>query len=213
MTASQWTPIEMVDAAARNRSLCFPLASIHVNRAGKIFQVIRLYLEPVFLEASWTIVQGDPIRRGLALEEGFIGSLIEDLSDENEPEDSEDSEDSGLDENLTKLKSPVEDGSMNWITRILEWSEDRDRQEILDQKVNTYVLLLYKNFNCSQQNCVEHADWTVTVKRSEGFKTFEDLKQEENMLELIEKWIQSLKDKILPSVQDLNFISTVLGRR
>ena len=114
---------------------------------------------------------------------------------------------------MVTLKAPVEDGSMNWITQILEWSEDRDRQELLDQKINVYVLLLYKNFNCRQENCVEHADWTVTVKRSEGLRTFEDLKQEENMLELIEKWIQALKEKVLPSVQDLDFISTVLGRK
>ena len=133
---------------------------------------------------------------------------------DSDPEDDEPvTDDSGVDDIFTSLSPPVQDGSLDFITKILNWSEDRSGQLEDIDKIRTYALFMVKIFDCPHEGCVDHPSWNITVKRVEGRKTFEDIRDDNGMLFKLEKWVTKLTEKVFPRSSDIDFISTIFGRR
>ena len=134
-------------------------------------------------------------------------------SDADSEEDDPTTDDSGVEENSTKLASPADDGSMDFISKILEWSEERIGQFENVEDNRKYVLFMIKTFDCPHLGCIEHPSWGITVKRVEGCQTFEDIQDDNEMLFKLEKWVKKLTENILPTSSEIDFITTIFGRR
>ena len=135
------------------------------------------------------------------------------VESDSEEEDEPVTDDSGVSDIFTRLSSPAEDGSLDFITKILNWSEDRTNQVEGIDNIRTYALVMVKTFDCPHQGCIEHPTWSITVKRVEGLEKFEDLPDDNDMLCKLEKWVMKLTESILPQFSEINFISTIFGRR
>ena len=76
-----------------------------------------------------------------------------------------------------------------------------------------YALFMIKTFDCPHLGCIEHPSWGITVKRVEGLQTFNDIQDDNEMLCKLEKWVKKLTESILPTISEIDFISTIFGRR
>ena len=158
-------------------------------------------------------MEGDPENRGQALEPDFFDSLV-DLGSRNDSSKDEDLNDSGVDFTPIKLKGPVENESLNWVTELLNWAVEEDEKENKenDQEEIHFVLMLEKAFNCNFEACTEHIQWSAKVHKTQGLKTFADLENEDLGAELLDGWIRTFKYKHFPSVLRMDLVTTIFGR-
>ena len=116
--------------------------------------------------------------------------------------------DSGFDPSSTNLQSPVDDDSLDWVSKILDWTiEDEEENE-----EDLYILMLEKRFSCRLEGCTEHVEWRARAERIQDSKTLANLEDGETFIGLLDKWINILKQKHFPSVQELSLATTVFGR-
>ena len=125
-----------------------------------------------------------------------------------------DPNDSGVDFSPIKLKGPVGDSSLDWVTELLNWMTDEDELgsgNVQDDEVE-FVLVLEKAFSCNLEACLEHINWTTGVRKIKDFKTLSDLENAEVFTSLLDKWINIFRRKHFPSVACMDIVTTIFGR-